>query len=255
MKPATAFFIAAGLMLGLTLAMPSLTRVRFVDEPSIATSLPDNAGGWKGQYILFCQNPEHAAGYILDELTTKCPECGGDLNPLSIFERAVLPDDTRADKRQYTRSDGTILQAALVFSGRDRASIHRPEVCLVAAGSEVIGNKRRLVTFSDRKPLDLQVVNVQQSRKLADGQMVYGKTFFAYWFSGHGRETASHPVRMFWMAWDRILRNRAYPWAYLSVTGIYDQPGDAPLQKLDDFIREIYPLMHSNVTITSETKD
>lgn len=256
MKPFVAFIIAAGLLLGATLAMPRITNVEFIDEPSIATTLPDKTETWNGQYILFCQNPKHGEVFLLDEPATTCPDCGGKLDPLSTFEHAVLPTDTRADKRQYTRNDGAVLQAALVFSGRDRSSIHRPEVCLVAAGSEVVGNKRRIVSIPGyKKPLELQVVDVQQSRKLANGQMVYGRIFFAYWFSGRGRETASQPMRMFWMGWDRIVRNRAYPWAYVSVTGGYNQPGDAPLQKLDDLVREIYPLMHSENTVISAQQE
>lgn len=247
MKPAVALIIAAILLVGTLLAMPRLTNVEFIDQPSISTTLPFKAGKWIGQRIMFCQNPDHGGTVLLDEAdsSTKCPECGGDLNTLSPFETSVLPPDTRADKRQYLRDDGATLQAALVFSGRDRASIHRPEVCLVAEGSEIVNSRRHLIPLPGRSPLEIQLVDVQQSHRLPDGRVLSARTFFAYWFTGRGHETASHPVRMFWMAWDRIVLNRAYPWAYISIAGVYDQPGEIPLHRLDELVREIYPLLHA----------
>ncbi len=243
MKPVAAFFVAAALCAATLIAMPRLTRVEFIDQPSVATTLPDKTEDWNGHHILFCQNPAHGAVLLLDSRPAACPECGGALNPLSNFELAVLPADTRADKRQYERADGSILQAAIVFSGRDRSSIHRPEVCLIAAGTEIVGRRVHRVTLANGKSLDIQLLDVQQTYRLPDGRSATARSYFAYWFAGRGRETASQPARMFWMAWDRIVLNRAYPWAYISIAGVYDQPGPEPLQRLDDLVRQLYPLL------------
>lgn len=244
MKPAVALLAVAALLGGVCLAMPRLSRVTFVDEPTVRALLPTEAGAWRSQRIRFCQNPAHGEMILLDEApgSARCPVCDGALEPLSLFERSVLPSDTRADKRQYQRGDDR-LQVAIVFSGRDRSSIHRPEVCLVGDGSEIVSSRIRAIPLADRPPLKVALVDVQQSRRLPDGRLVTGRIFFAYWFTGRGHETASHPVRMFWMAWDRILRSRAYPWAYISVTGLYDREPEAALRKLDDLVQALYPLL------------
>ncbi len=255
MKPASAFFLAAALFALTLLAMPRMTHIEFVDQPSVATQLPDRMPSWSGRYILFCQNPAHGETLILDERPALCPDCGGELNPLSSFELAVLPADTRADKRQYTRTDGAILQAAIVFSGRDRSSIHRPEVCLIAAGTEIVGRRIHTVSLPNQKSLALQLLDVQQTYRLPDGRTATARSYFAYWFAGRGRETASQPARMFWMAWDRIVHNRAYPWAYISIAGAYDRPGTEPLQRLDDLVQQIYPLLHQGATSSASAHE
>ncbi len=246
MKPAHALFLSAALMLGLASVMPDITRITFIDRPSVSRTLPDRIGPWTGKRVLYCQNPEHGRLVLAADPGSgeACPDCGAPLEALTTFERLVLPGDTVADKRQYSR-DGyrTPLQAAIVFSGRHRSSIHRPEVCLLAEGSEIVASRTRRIERPGFPPLDVTLLDVQQTRRLPDGRAVAGRMFFAYWFAGRGRETPSHPARMFWMAWDRILHNRAYPWAYISVVGLYDQPGDAPLDRLDAFVRELYPLI------------
>lgn len=244
MKATGAFLLTALIALTITFAMPRLTRVEFIDTPSIATALPDNAGPWKGKHILYCQNPDHGAVLFLETHPATCPECGGMLSSLSPFETEMLPKDTRADKRQYMRDDEIPLQVALVFSGRDRSSIHRPEVCMVSDRSTIVASQRRSVAVPGHAPIEVQLLDIQHTAQTPDGRSVTWRSYFAYWFAGRGHETASHLVRMFWMAWDRILWNRAYPWAYVSIAGTYDQPGDLPLRRLDDLVRDLYPLMH-----------
>jgi len=255
-KPGAALLLSAALIAATWWAMPALTRVDFVDEASIRRTLPADAGRWKGQAMRFCQNPEHGELVLVDDTSAAapCPECGGALHPLSIFERSVLPQDTRADKRQFNEDASfAALQVAIVFSGRDRSSIHRPEVCLVGEGSEIVGSRRRSIEMPGRAPLEVQVVDVQITRRQPDGSVVSGRTFFAYWFTGRGHETPSHLVRMFWMAWDRVVHNRVYPWAYISIGGVYDQPGDLSLRRLDDLVRQLYPLLHTDASAPQDS--
>ena len=246
MKPAQAIFLSAVLMLALSAAMPALTRITFIDEPSVARALPARIGSWMGERMLFCQNPEHGRLVLVDatDAVTTCPDCGAPLDALTTFERMVLPGDTSVDKRQYTREgQPTPMQVSIVFSGQHRSSIHRPEVCLIAEGSEIVASRIHRIDRPERPPLEVTLLDVQHTRRLPDGRTVSTRMFFAYWFAGRGHETPSHPIRMFWMAWDRILHNRTYPWAYISIVGLYDRPGEAPLRRLDDFVRELYPLI------------
>jgi len=66
--------------------------------------------------------------------------------------------------------------------------------------------------------------------------------YYAYWFVGKDRETPHHLERMFWMAYDRIVRNVAHRWAYLSVAGIRDVVGGRLyIEEIKDFVRDFYP--------------
>lgn len=246
MKPAGALIIAAALFLGLLAAIPWWSRVEFIDEPSIITALPEHAGPWQGRRILYCQNPRHGKVFFADEHAEgdACPECGAALSRWSHIETVLLPPDTRLDRMEYRDSrDNSSLTVALVFSGRDRSSIHRPEVCLVGDGSEVAVSETRRIAREGRPDLLTTVLHMR-TRRAVGTEVRTGRYFFAYWFMGRGHETPSHLVRMFWMARDRLLLGKTYPWAYISIAGTYAPAGDEfSLRKLDDLVRALYPLL------------
>lgn len=246
MKPAVALAVAAALFLGLLAAMPRWTRVDFIDQPSIVTALPERAGPWQGRRILYCQNPRHGKVFFADEHAEgdACPECGATLSRWSHIETVLLPPDTRLDRMEYRDTrDNSSLTVAIVFSGRDRSSIHRPEVCLIGDGSEVAASETRRIARDGQPDLRATVLHMR-TRRVVGTEVRTGRYFFAYWFMGRGHETHAHLVRMFWMAWDRLLFGKTYPWAYISIAGTYAPAGDEiSLRKLDDLIRHLYPLL------------
>ena len=247
MKPAAALFIAGLLMLATLAAMPKLTRVEFVDRPSIHTRLPAQAGPWTGHRIYYCQSPTCGNSIRFEDQLApgpSCPECGGAVGPLSPVERQLLPADTRIDKMLYTKTPGRErgLMVALVFSGRDRSSIHRPEVCLVGEGSEIVRSVRRTVHREGSPLLEVALLDVQRTARIDASRVATLQTFFAYWFMGSGHVTASHTTRMFWMGLERI-RGKAYPWAYISVGGPYGPQPAETLRELDELIANLYDLL------------
>ena len=56
--------------------------------------------------------------------------------PVSAVERAILPPDTGYSRKNYISVQDRTQQVfvSIVLSGRDRTSIHRPELCLVGQG-------------------------------------------------------------------------------------------------------------------------
>jgi hypothetical protein len=66
-------------------------------------------------------------------------------------------------------------------------------------------------------------------------------SFYAYWFVGKDRETASHVQRMIWMAADRIFRGVSHRWAYIAIYGHRVPGSNAHIQLLADFIALFRP--------------
>ena len=107
-------------------------------------------------------------------------------------------------------------------------------------GNEIIKSTVIQVPMKERKPLDVMVLDLIRRHRVGD-EVVEGTTYYAYWFVGKDRETASHIKRMVWMGTDRIFRNVAHRWAYISVGGIREKEGDAHHQEVSSLLHDLYP--------------
>jgi exosortase len=76
-----------------------------------------------------------------------------DVTPI---EREVLPPDTGFSRKSYVSlhnlNDRVFL--SIVLSGRDRTSIHRPEICLVGQGWTITGRARHEFSWPSFAPFD-----------------------------------------------------------------------------------------------------
>jgi hypothetical protein len=107
--------------------------------------------------------------------------------------------------------------ASVVISGKDRGSIHRPEICMPSQGNTIVTREVVDVPLpGQQEPLQVMVLNM--TREDSWGNQFH--SYYAYWFVGNGRETPHHWQRMMWLATDRILHNVSHRWAYISVSGI-----------------------------------
>ncbi len=233
------------LLLATSLVLGFSVDVRIQDVAGVKVELPNQVGSWIGTELRFCQNGACQKVWTLDELNGSdvCPSCGGKVDPMAPAEKALLPADTLLVKKRYRNADGRQIFASVVLSGKERSSIHRPEVCLVGQGSEISGRFVMPVQVPSHGELDTMVVNLLHHRKGPGGQDVQSGSYYAYWFVGNGRETPYHWQRMWWMASDRIFHNRAHRWAYIAVTGNRDLKSEAYREEASDFIRDLYPLM------------
>ncbi|MFH0953380.1 MAG: exosortase-associated EpsI family protein [Verrucomicrobiota bacterium] len=237
------YFVIIGLMLVTVFAIAFTVDVRITDEAGVRIFLPDQVGEWRGQEMRFCQNPVCGKELRVADLKVPdvCPTCGGPLDTMTADEKAMLPPDTRILKKYYTNPSSRSLFVSIVLSGRERASIHRPQVCLVGQGNEIIHSYVLGVPLEGRKPLDVMVLDMLRRGRGADGKPYENPTFFAYWFVGKGRETPYHIQRMIWMATDRIFRNVSHRWAYIAVAGGRDEDSTAYQEQIRTFLHDLYP--------------
>lgn len=228
-----------------SIALATTVDVNVSDTAGIVLRLPDQVGEWRGNEIRYCLNPACQKVWLASELTDRevCPACGGELGGMSLSEKRLLPPDTIILKKQYTDPVGDALIVSIVLSGKERASIHRPQVCLVGQGREIVKSRVIEIPFENRPPLEVMLLDLLiHPRRLGGPDAVRGE-YYAYWFVGKGRETPYHLERMFWMAWDRIFHNVAHRWAYIAVAGARDLNSDSHVQRVVSFIHELYPYL------------
>lgn len=218
--------------------------------PGVKMELPEQVGGWEGNELRFCHNPEacareyrDAAFYINDlEIPDICPDCGETLFNMSRAEYDALPKDTEFVKSAYTNEAGTRLFSSIVLSGTARDSIHRPQRCLKGQGNTLDGEYTLEVPLEGRDPLKIRIIKASREFHTAEGVVPY-YSYYAYWFVGQDRETPLHLGRMFWLAWDRVVRSTAHRWAYIAVSGKREEEGTAYEADIIDFVQNIYPYL------------
>lgn len=216
--------------------------------PGVAMELPHEVEGWVGNELRFCHNPEacakdyqEASFYIRDlEIPDVCPDCGEHLFKMARAEKEALPEDTEFVKSSYTNDASTRLFTSIVLSGTARDSIHRPQRCLKGQGNTIDGEYNLVIPLEGRDSLKIRVIKASRTFRTAEGPMPY-YSYYAYWFVGQDRETPSHYSRMFWLAWDRVVRSKANRWAYIAVSGQREEEGNEYEKDLIDLVQKIYP--------------
>lgn len=220
-------------------------NVELTNEAGIRLEIPDEVGAWSGSQIFFCQAVGCQKVAMARDLNGEntCPECGGPMHVMSRIEAELLPADTGMVKKQFVDRSGNTVNASIVLSGKERGSIHRPELCLTGQGQKITKAFVVEVPIDGRQPLKVKVLELTQTWKDAGGVERSAGRYYAYWFVGKGRETANHYTRMYFMAADRVLHNVAHRWAYVSVGGIREAESDAYLDEIKDFVGDFYPLI------------
>lgn len=237
-----AVLVLAALAAG-TLALAFGTSVRYSNEAGVRMDLPAVVGDWHGTRLFFCQNPECQAPVEQTDLTDagKCPKCGGAVSPGSLSEWSLLPADTDIVKSIYRNSRGESIMVAMVIGGQSRTSIHRPQICLTGAGREIVGTKVIDIKTAHNPKLKATVLDLLWRQQSPQGGWNQQASFYAYWFVGKNRETPYHLVRMFWMAYDRIVHGVTHRWAYIGVAGNRVPGYTQHLDFAASFIREFEP--------------
>ncbi len=223
------------------------TGVATSDEAGIVLHLPDQVGDWRGGDILFCSSRTCGEQFFSAQLQdpTTCPRCGSPLGNMNWAERAMLPADTGLVRKYYSRGDAPPgIQATIVLSGDDRSSIHRPQVCMTANGHEIDRERVIRVPLEGRDaPLDIMVLDMVKPFTREDGSNGLYSSYYAYWFVGKDRETASHLDRMAWMGYDRVFHGVSHRWAYIAMAGARAPGSDAHLQTIADFASQLHPAL------------
>lgn len=226
------------------------TGVVDTDLAGVRMELPARMGPWTGHEILFCSGRDCGHSFFTENLPLDpdgtpvdvCPDCGKPLATLNWAEQSILPADTGLTRRLYTGDtpDYPHFYATIVLSGNDRSSIHRPQVCMTAAGHEIQNEYTIQVAMGDgRPPLDVRVLEL--ARPIPGEPTRAEITYYAYWFVGRGRTTASHIQRMVWMATDRIFHGINHRWAYVSLSGPRNPANSDHVQTIANIVSRLHP--------------
>jgi exosortase len=136
----------------------------------------------------------------------------GRRTEVTAAEHAVLPSDTGYSRRDYVNIPNPQQQVflSIVLSGRDRSSIHRPELCVVGQGWTIRGVTQHL--FSPAIPAT--VLHVQRVVQTPRGPVLVPQ-LIAYWFVGGDTVEPTYWKRLLRDAWNRVVHARADRWAYV----------------------------------------
>jgi hypothetical protein len=237
--------------------------VTVTDEAGVRAMLPRTLGSaWSGDDVLFCQNPHCGRSWLTRQVTPDeaglriCPEnwqgeaCGGELYTMSLGEKIALPADTVMLKKQYVKMDNPeeTVFTSVVLSGRERSSIHRPEVCMVAQGNVI--ESREVISVPMQKGPPLKVMVMHLSRRFSPQYTRH--SYYAYFFVGRDRTTPYHAERLIWMALDRIFRNVAHQWAYIAVSG--ERDADLENKEHYDEIRDVVSRLYPEISLLDNAK-
>ena len=130
----------------------------------------------------------------------------------------MLPPDTGYSRKIYEAvsnpAQGVFL--SIVLSGRDRSSIHRPELCVIGQGWTIKGTTEHHFSAPGRSPREFPatVLHVQRELQTPRGPVVIPQ-LIVYWFAGGDTIVATHWQRLWQDAWNRVAHARADRWAYV----------------------------------------
>jgi hypothetical protein len=155
----------------------------------------------------------------------------------------MLPKDTPIFRKVYHAPNQPDIQCTLVFSGTERMSIHKPQVCLVSQGNRIINEYDYQVAVTSERRMPIRIIEIMQEYTNSKGKRIAESAIYAYWFFSPERETNSHLQRLLWMAYDNAVRNYRPRWAYVSLAIPADpMRPDSFGAVLDDFVPRLYPI-------------
>lgn len=172
----------------------------------------------------------------------------GRAEEVSDIEREILPADTGFSRKIYhsmlVPTHGVL--CSVVLSGRDRSSIHRPELCLVGQGWTILASSERdLASAKDGASLPVTFLKVTRS---VPGRDVSVPAYVAYWFIGAEKDAPSNLGRMASDALSR-LRGRPQRWAYVLLQTYGLDGEDAAENRLREIAKGVVPVLKPRVSM------
>ncbi|WP_158277459.1 exosortase/archaeosortase family protein [Opitutus sp. ER46] len=163
---------------------------------------------------------------------------------VSAVERDILPPDTGYSRMEYVAPrDGRRVFLSIVLSGRDRTSIHRPELCLVGQGWTIRGRATHLFRHPQRPggPIPASLLRVDRQQPTSTGPVVVPQ-LVAYWFVGGDAEVPTAWERMARDGWNRVFRARADRWAYVLLLTDATDGEEAALGRMQSVLERTLPV-------------
>ncbi len=164
---------------------------------------------------------------------------------VTAIERETLPADTGYSRRLYyaLRDPAQQVFLSIVLSGRDRSSIHRPEICLVGQGWTIEGQFGHRFDWPGRPGgyVPATVLRITREQVTPAGGRQRVAALFAYWFVGGGAVVATHGERMWLTATDRLVRFQSDRWAYVVAQTLAGDGEVAALARLQAVVGAALP--------------
>ncbi len=182
-------------------------------------------------------NPKELPTYLGSEWM------GQHVEPAPI-EREILPPDTGFSRKKYVNLEkvGQNVLLSIVLSGRDRTSIHRPELCLVGQGWTIDQSTTHHFEYPGVQGagFDATVLSVHHEVSTPSGRKSV-PDIVVYWFVGAQRVFATQGGRMAYDAWSRVSSGRAPRWAYVFLQTDASDGIDAGLARIQDVLNASLP--------------
>jgi hypothetical protein len=159
------------------------------------------------------------------------------------IERQVLPPDTGYSRKLYISLSDPSKQVflSIVLSGRDRTSIHRPELCLVGQGWTIRSEFVHNFSFPGKaSTIPTTVLRVDKRIITPKGQVDVPQ-LFAYYFLNSKETVASHWERIARDSWERLAHGRSDRWAYVVVQTASLDGDDAALKRMQTILDGTLP--------------
>jgi len=179
------------------------------------------------------------AGVVM-ELPEDIPGYIGVEYAVSDHEKKVLPENTQHARRVYypygkaTEEDARMesVRVAIVLGGNDRRSLHRPEICLVGQGWNIMRRSVKEILIGD-KVLPVMDLELERVDEVKGGEKVRTRAHYLYWWVGKNTSTPYVWKRLLITYKDQLVDNISNRWAYPSVF-VYVHPKDGQTDKEAD---------------------
>lgn len=170
---------------------------------------------------------------------------------ITTIEHEILPPDTGFSRIEYVASrDSRHVLVSVILSGRDRTSIHRPELCLVGQGWTITGRMTRDFAYPGGAAFPATILNLEQRVTGPHGPVVV-RNLVAYWFVGGDKVVATHWQRLAYDAYNRVLHARADRWSYVLLETDAADGEAAALTRMQAVLKETLPTFQR---VTTERK-
>lgn len=172
---------------------------------------------YRAMYPFYCQDEQCGAVTESEDPgcpPEKCPRCGGEIGPISIGEKTILPTDTRFLKCNYYDDMGDAWRVTVVVNGKSRQSIHRPEICLPAQGMSLENGHIEDFRLSGGETLAMHCYDIRSRLSASTSRMGHG-----YFFVSAHHRAAAHVKRILISVRDRAFFRRITRWAMVTVSG------------------------------------
>jgi len=161
-------------------------------------------------------------------------------------EREVLPADTGFSRKDYVSLHNLNERVflSIVLSGRDRTSIHRPELCLVGQGWTITGRTTHRFTWpssaqaAEGRPMGTPatvpatILRIEREATTSQGKKIKVPACFAYWFVGADKVVASNTDRVLYTSFDRLVHLQTHRWAYVVMQTLAPDGEPAALRRM-----------------------